>query len=101
MAARIAGWRARFDYVVLDTPPVSLFTDAVELGRQADAVLLVARYGVTTRYALGHTFEVLRRGKAEPAGIVLNGIDPKYRNSYYHRYGYSATAWERPGQNGG
>lgn len=100
MAARIAGWRARFDYVVLDTPPVSLFTDAVELGRQADAVLLVARYGVTTKYALGHTIEVLRRGNAEPAGIVLNGIDPSYRNSYYHRYGYPAIGWERPGQNG-
>ena len=100
MAARIADWRARFDYVVLDTPPVSLFTDAVQLGRQADAVLLVARYGVTTRYALGHTVEVLRRGNAEPVGIVLNGIDPKYRDSYYHRYGYPVASWERAGQHG-
>ena len=88
MAALLADWRQRFDYVVLDTPPISLFTDAVVLGSHADAVLLVARYGVTTKYALRHAVELLRRTNLNLAGVVLNGIDLRYESSYYHPIGY-------------
>ena len=88
MAALLADWRRRFDYVVLDTPPVSLFTDAVVLGAHADAVLLVARYGVTSKYALHHAVELLRRTNLNLAGVVLNGIDLRYESSYYRPIGY-------------
>ena len=91
MESMLADWRRRFDYVVLDTPPVSLFTDAVLLGSQADLVLLVARCGVTTKYALRHAADLLRRTNVNLAGVVLNGIDPKYENSYYHALGYGIT----------
>jgi len=88
MSSTLTDWRSRFDYVVLDTPPVSVFTDAVVLGSQADAVLLVARYGVTTKYALRHAAELLRRSSVKVAGVVLNAIDRRYESSYYHPYGY-------------
>lgn len=88
MTALLVQWRQRFDYVVLDTPPISLFTDAVIVGSQADAVLLVARYGLTTKYSLRHAVELLHRTKLNVAGLVLNGIDSGYERSYYHPYGY-------------
>ena len=88
MTALLAQWRQRFDYVVLDTPPISLFTDAVIVGSQADAVLLVARYGLTTKYSLRHAVELLHRTKLNVAGLVLNGVDSGYERSYYHPYGY-------------
>ena len=87
MAVLVAEWRSQFDYVVLDTPPASIFTDAVLLGAQADVVLLVARYGVTTKYALHHTAELLQRANVNVAGVVLNGIDPRYEGAYYRQYG--------------
>lgn len=37
-----------FDYVIIDTPPVSVVTDAAVICRMADGVLLVVRPGVTT-----------------------------------------------------
>jgi len=38
-------WRTRYDYVILDTPPMLAVTDAVRLSGQADSVLLVIRSG--------------------------------------------------------
>ncbi len=81
-------WRSRYDHIVLDTPPVSMFTDAVLLGAHADAVVLVARSGETTKYSLRHACDLLQRANVKLAGVVLNGMDQKYERSYYRRYGY-------------
>jgi succinoglycan biosynthesis transport protein ExoP len=91
MAALLEHWRLRYDHVVLDTPPASMFTDAVVLGSRADAVLLVARAGFTTKYALRHVRDLMQRANVKVAGVVLNGIDQRYTSSYYHRYGYAFT----------
>ncbi|HLI62398.1 MAG TPA: polysaccharide biosynthesis tyrosine autokinase [Terriglobales bacterium] len=91
MAELLEHWRTRYDHVVLDTPPVSLFTDAVVLGSKADSVLLMARYGVTTQYALRHACDLLQRANLNVMGVVLNGIDKRYEGSYYRRYGYGLT----------
>jgi len=88
MASLLNEWRTRYDYVVLDTPPVSMFTDATVLGARADAVLLVARSGSTTRHALRHARDLMQRAQVNLAGVVLHGIDKSYESSYYHRYGY-------------
>jgi polysaccharide biosynthesis transport protein len=87
MANLIQQWRRQYDYVVLDTPPVSLFTDAVVLGSYVDAVLLVARACVTSRHALRHTCDLLRRTNVKLAGVVLNGVDLRYESDYYRSYG--------------
>ncbi len=87
-AALLAEWRLRYDHIILDTPPVTVFTDAAVLGPMADAVLLVARWGKTTKYALHHACDQMSRAGAHPAGIVLTDVDQSYDNSYYHRYGY-------------
>ena len=79
-------WRSQYDYVVLDTPPVAMFTDAVVLGAQADAVLLVARASTTTRQMLRHTRDVLQRANLHIAGVVLNGADLRHHKGYYRAY---------------
>jgi polysaccharide biosynthesis transport protein len=88
MASLLDEWRTRYDHIVLDTPPVSMFTDAAVLGSRADAVLLVARSGSTTKHALRHARDVMQRAQVNIAGVVLHGIDKRYESSYYHRYGY-------------
>ncbi len=48
MTVLIQRWRGEYDHIVLDTPPVSMFTDAVVLGTRADAAVLVVRSGATS-----------------------------------------------------
>jgi succinoglycan biosynthesis transport protein ExoP len=80
-------WRSEYDHVVLDTPPVSMFTDAVVLGARADVVLLVARAGSTTKPMLRHTRDVLQRANVNLAGVVLNGVDRQPQSRHYRGYG--------------
>jgi Mrp family chromosome partitioning ATPase len=71
MMKLIEGWRSAYDHVVIDTPPVSMFTDAVVLGARSDATLLVARASLTTKQALRQARDVLRRANINVAGMVL------------------------------
>ncbi len=86
MLELIDGWRSTYDHIVIDTPPVSMFTDAVVLGSHADAVLVVVRASVTTRQMLRHTCEVLQRANVNLAGVVLNGADLQRQNGYDGSY---------------
>ncbi len=92
MTDLIQHWRSQYDHVVLDTPPVSMFTDAVVIGTRADAVVLVVRACATTRYALCHTRDLLHRANVTIAGLVLNGVDLRYENGYYRPYGSGSKA---------
>jgi tyrosine-protein kinase Etk/Wzc len=74
--------RARYDAVVMDTPPLNLVTDAALLGNYADGVLLVARAGVTDRDALAYAGEQLTAARATLLGTVLNDVDVQ-RGRYY------------------
>lgn len=74
-----------FDWIVIDSPPVLLVSDAVNLARSCDAVLLVARSGVTTFPAAQRAQQELKA--ANVIGFVLNAVDkPPMSGSYYYRY---------------
>ncbi len=79
------------DVVLVDSPPVLPVTDAAVLAGGADAVLIVARAGVTTADQLGRTVELLRQVGAPVAGTVLNGV-PAGSGSYAYSYAYGASA---------
>ncbi len=81
--------RKRFKYVVIDSPPVIRFSDARFLSRFADEVVLVGRYGITTRRAVQRSAELLSEAHAQVAGFVLNGIDLSSSDYRYFTYGYS------------
>lgn len=84
IAEVFGAWRSRYDYVVIDTPPVSLVSDAILLARAADAVLLVARVHVTTPYSILRTKRVLDRAHIKVAGVVLNAVDTRYQAAYQY-----------------
>jgi polysaccharide biosynthesis transport protein len=88
----IERWRKEFDYVIIDTPPCLSFTDAVLLSREADGVILVARWGQTTKAALRHASDLLMQVNANMIGLVLNAydlnaipFDRAYRTEYYQK----------------
>jgi capsular exopolysaccharide synthesis family protein len=83
--------KARFDYVVIDSPPSIPFSDAREISRLVDGVLLVARCGLTTQRAITRCVEGLQEIGANILGVVVNGMDfssPDYR---YYNFGHSSA----------
>ena len=64
--------RERYDAIIFDAPPLNLVTDAALLGKRADAVVLVARAGVTERNALHRAFSQLEQLQAPLIGVILN-----------------------------
>jgi len=91
MAELMGELKARFDYVVIDSPPSIPFSDARELSQHADGVLLVVRCGWTTRRAISRCTEGLQEIGAHILGVVVNGMDfssPDYR---YYNFGRSSA----------
>jgi Mrp family chromosome partitioning ATPase len=81
--------------ILIDTPPMLQMTDARIAGRFADAVVLVARAGETTRDAMLAAKERLNEDGIRILGTVLNDWNPKkspggyygrYQENYYSRY---------------
>ena len=84
----IAYLRTKYDYIVLDTPPVGLVSDTLELGRTADATIFVAR----ADYSIKANFELINNinkdKKLPKINLVLNGINLKKKKyGYYYGYG--------------
>jgi len=88
----IAELRAKYKFIVIDSPPIMAATDAVILSVQADGVLLVVRSGETPKEAFTRTRELLASVKCRILGVVLNAVDstaPDYYYSYrYYPYSY-------------
>lgn len=82
--------RKMFDYIIIDAPPLGIFTDANVLMDRADGALLVVRSG-KTRYALiDRLLEQIPREKL--FGVILNRVDEQFDEAaayYYQRRYYN------------
>src|SRR5215207_4651085 len=88
--------RRMFDYVIIDAPPLGIFTDATVLINRADAALVVARAGKTRYAALERLLEPLPRERL--LGVILNGSDEQLNEqNYYYRRRYSSRRSEGGG----
>jgi capsular exopolysaccharide synthesis family protein len=89
MQQLMAGWSADYDHIIVDTPPVLPFADALALAASADGVILVARSGVSSGRLLLRVQDVLARSGANILGLVLNAVrHPEYSYAYpapYHQ----------------
>jgi succinoglycan biosynthesis transport protein ExoP len=95
MKQLIAAARAEFDMVLIDTPPVLMFSDARIVGRLSDAVLLVIRAEQTTRDAAMAAARRLTDDGIPVLGTVLNDWNGRdVTSSYVH---YSRYASEERG----
>jgi protein-tyrosine kinase len=82
---------ASFDWVIIDTPPVGIMTDASLLGAMVDAAVLVVRAGTTSADEVQRAVQALGREKI--LGVVLNRADRRHSSeadSYYYASYYSA-----------
>jgi len=82
-----------FDHVVVDSPPITSFTDGVLIASIVDGVILVVHSGKSSRQIVRKARQLIQDVGAKILGIVLNNVDLKskdnyYYQSYYHREGY-------------
>lgn len=76
--------RGMFDYIIIDAPPLAIFTDAAVLINLADAALLVVRAGKTRYATINRMLEHVAREQI--LGVVLNGNKEPTAEEHYNYY---------------
>ncbi len=76
----------RFDFVLLDSPPIQRVTDSLTLSKLVDGTLLVVRSGKTTYDMLGSGLKKMQEIHSNILGIVLNNAKPRKQDSGYYGY---------------
>jgi len=84
--------KQKYDYIILDTPPVGLVSDALELAQFADVTLYIVRQNYTKKDMITLLNTRVQRGELANASIILNGYEnkAKYGTAYGYGYGYGA-----------
>lgn len=80
--------KSKYDFVIVDTPPILAVTDPLALAVRADGVLMTMRMGKTTRGQLKQAYESLQSVDANVLGLVVNAIDPNQGGYGNYRYNY-------------
>jgi Mrp family chromosome partitioning ATPase len=89
--------RQTFDWVIIDTPPVGLMTDANLLSAIADGTVLVVKANSTPYHLVQRAIDAL--GREQLLGAVLNRATEQHRGDKYYdyyKYGYGYGYAPRP-----
>lgn len=89
--------KENYDYIILDTPPIGLVSDAVELLKYADSTLYIVRQNYSQKGMLKMINEKYIKEEISNISIVLNDFTMKlryggYGNGYGYGYGYGKYA---------
>ena len=80
--------KTKYDYIILDTPPVGLVSDTYELSRLVDVTFFVVRNEVTTKAEVDLINRTVKEEKLPKVNIVFNGLNLKKRKyGFYYGYG--------------
>jgi capsular exopolysaccharide synthesis family protein len=90
MEEQMRQWTKEFDRIVIDSAPLLAVSDTQAMAVRADAVVLLARAGLTRKRALIRVRDLLWRINAPVAGVVVNDVDMRLENFYTYRYGMTS-----------
>ena len=82
--------KTKYDYIILDTPPVGLVADSLELAQYCDVTLYIVRQNFTKKEMITLLNNRVSRGELQNTSIILNGFEnkAKYGGGYGYGYGY-------------
>ena len=90
---QLAALGSRFDWIVIDTPPLTLAGDAMLVAGAVNDVVFVVDATKTTRPSAAAALEQLQRVNARVAGGILNQVNPRDYPRYYSRSFKRPFAW--------
>lgn len=79
-----------FDWIIVDSSPVNLVTDGINLARACDAVLLIVRAGLTRYETAQRAIAELKASKI--LGVILNAVDESQKLDAYYGYDSQNTS---------
>ena len=82
----------KYDYILIDTPPVVAFTDAAVVAAKADGVILLMEWGKVKPALAKEAKQILEHTKSNIIGVILNKVEVDTNPDavgYYHLYGQS------------
>jgi tyrosine-protein kinase Etk/Wzc len=84
--------KKRYDFIILDTPPVGVVADAMQVRDMADATMYVVRAGYTRKSQLNILREITKKDKLPNPFVVINGVqlDKNGSSHYGHSGGHYA-----------
>lgn len=80
--------RQQFDYIVIDSPPIGLVTDAKLLNKYSNICLYVLRHGYTLKYFLKMIQKFYTNNELNNINLIYNGIKKRGVGNYNYNYGY-------------
>jgi polysaccharide biosynthesis transport protein len=80
--------KKNYDYIILDTPPVGLVSDALELAQFCDVTLYIVRQNFTKKEMLTLLNNRTKRGELNNVSIIFNGYENKAKYGVGYGYGY-------------
>ena len=80
--------KQKYDYIILDTAPVGLVTDTLQIACYASVNCYVSRADYTPKANIGILNSLVDEKKLSNCCVILNGVDmSKKKNGYYYGYG--------------
>lgn len=89
----------KYDYVIIDTPPVNVVSDAMVMKNSISGILLVIRYAMTTYDELSNCMKQIELAQANMLGFVMNDVYHNHGAAYYNykykykKYGYGGYGY--------
>ena len=84
--------KERYDYIFIDTPPVSAVIDAAVISKYTNGAVIVVRPGSTKKEELVNVVSQLEFADAKIVGFVLNCVEDEHSGYYYRgKYKYNYT----------
>jgi capsular exopolysaccharide synthesis family protein len=95
MRRLISVLQANYTHVVVDSPPVSSFTDGVLISSMVDGVLLVVHGGKSSRHIVRRSKQLLNDVGAKIFGVVLNNVNLQSHDYYYYQSYYGQKYYSK------
>ena len=88
MKAMLDELKQKYDYIILDTPPLGLVSDVLEICDFSDAVLYIVRQNFTKKEMIKLLNNRSQTGELKNVSIVFNCFENKAKYGYGNSYGY-------------
>ena len=86
--------QTEYTHVVVDSPPLTSFTDGVLISTMVDGVLLVVHGGKSSRHIVRRSRQLLQDVGAKIVGVVLNNLNVQAHDYYYYQRYYNSRPYK-------